>query len=191
MRGIHQLPVESLDKGPVMLSLRYEMEMITEEWYTSTRSHFFPWHFINCSSTKCHQFIWSTMGNLNTEQRMKDKNKQRVYWHNRSEVCVSAPTVNIKSTFTHLCGDHLVYAPSQWEMTLQCNVISHWLGAYIKIIPVYGLSTRLSGLHCQLISPWTKWPPFWQTTFSIAFSWILHCNLFPRVQLTISQHWFR
>ena len=24
----------------------------------------------------------------------------------------------------------------------------------------------------QLISPWTKWPPIWQTTFSNAFSWM-------------------
>ena len=24
--------------------------------------------------------------------------------------------------------DHFVYAPSQWETTLQCNVVSHWLG---------------------------------------------------------------
>ena len=28
--------------------------------------------------------------------------------------------------------DNFVYAPSQWEMTLQCNVGSHWLGTYIK-----------------------------------------------------------
>ena len=28
--------------------------------------------------------------------------------------------------------DHFVYAPSQWETTLQCNVVSHWLGAYTK-----------------------------------------------------------
>ena len=27
--------------------------------------------------------------------------------------------------------DHFVCAPSQWE-TLQCNVVSHWLGAYTK-----------------------------------------------------------
>ena len=26
--------------------------------------------------------------------------------------------------------DHFVYAPSQWETTLQCNIDSHWLGAY-------------------------------------------------------------
>ena len=28
--------------------------------------------------------------------------------------------------------DHFVYAPSQWEMALQCNAISHWLGAYTE-----------------------------------------------------------
>ena len=28
--------------------------------------------------------------------------------------------------------DHFVYAPSQWERMLQCNVISHWLGAYTE-----------------------------------------------------------
>ena len=47
--------------------------------------------------------------------------------------------------------------------------------------------------------PWTKWPPFWETTFSNAFTWLkmieflfkFHGNLFPRVQLTISQHWFK
>ena len=27
---------------------------------------------------------------------------------------------------------HFVFAPSQWETTLQCNVVSHWLGAYTE-----------------------------------------------------------
>ena len=48
-------------------------------------------------------------------------------------------------------------------------------------------------------SHWTKWPQWWQMIFSNAFSWMkiidirfnLHWNLFPGVQLTISQHWFR
>ena len=51
----------------------------------------------------------------------------------------------------------------------------------------------------KLITPWTKWPPFWQTTLSNEFSWMkmvefwfkFHWNLFPWVQLTIGQHWFR
>ena len=29
-------------------------------------------------------------------------------------------------------SDHFLYAPSQWETTLQCNVVSHWLGALMK-----------------------------------------------------------
>ena len=28
--------------------------------------------------------------------------------------------------------DYIVYAPNQWETTLQCNIIFHWLGAYTK-----------------------------------------------------------
>ena len=27
---------------------------------------------------------------------------------------------------------HFVYVPCQWETTLHCNIISHWLGAYTK-----------------------------------------------------------
>ena len=29
--------------------------------------------------------------------------------------------------------DYSVYAPSQWETTLQCNFVSHWLGTYTMI----------------------------------------------------------
>ena len=47
--------------------------------------------------------------------------------------------------------------------------------------------------------PWTRWPLFWQTTFSNAFSWMrkhefrlkFHWSLFLRVQLTKFQQWFR
>ena len=28
--------------------------------------------------------------------------------------------------------DNFAYAPSQWETTLHCNVVSHWLGVYAK-----------------------------------------------------------
>ena len=28
--------------------------------------------------------------------------------------------------------DHFVYAPYQWETTLQYNIVSHWLGPYTK-----------------------------------------------------------
>ena len=35
-------------------------------------------------------------------------------------------------TLGQLHRDRFVYAPSQWETKLQCNVTSHWLGAYIN-----------------------------------------------------------
>ena len=55
------------------------------------------------------------------------------------------------------------------------------------------------GCGLQLIFPWTKWPPFWQTKFSNEFSWMkmvefrfeFHWTLCPMIQLTIFQHWFR
>ena len=28
--------------------------------------------------------------------------------------------------------DNFVYAPGQWETTLHCNAVSHWLGSYTK-----------------------------------------------------------
>ena len=31
------------------------------------------------------------------------------------------------------CREHFFNAPSQWEMTLHCNVVSHWQGAYTKL----------------------------------------------------------
>ena len=44
--------------------------------------------------------------------------------------------------------DHFVYAPSQWETTLHCNVVSHWLGAYTT--PSQWVTT----LHCNVVSHW-------------------------------------
>ena len=41
--------------------------------------------------------------------------------------------LRISSKVGSLCHrDHFVYAPSEWETTLHCNVVFHWLGAYAK-----------------------------------------------------------
>ena len=34
--------------------------------------------------------------------------------------------------WAHQYRDHFVYGPSQWETTLHCNVVSHWMGIYTK-----------------------------------------------------------
>ena len=72
---------------------------------------------------------------------------------------------------------------------------------YIEYISIYKWNICRDGVLFMswLISSWTKWLPVRQTTFSNAFAWIemiefrfkCHWNLFPGVQLTISQHWFR
>ena len=33
--------------------------------------------------------------------------------------------------------DYFVHAPCQWETTLHCNVIAHWLGAYTNCSPFW------------------------------------------------------
>ena len=38
------------------------------------------------------------------------------------------PTINI----SHQYRNHFVYAPSQWETALHCNIASHWMGTYTK-----------------------------------------------------------
>ena len=58
--------------------------------------------------------------------------------------------------------DHFVHAPSQWQMTLQCNISSHWLGAYTK----WSLSHHWLWLSqsCHLIHQ-VQWNLIKYTTF--------------------------
>ena len=40
------------------------------------------------------------------------------------------------------CRDQFVDAPSQWEMMLQCNMVSHWLGTSTKWSLCWALSVK-------------------------------------------------
>ena len=91
-----------------------------------------------------------------------------------------------------------------WKSSLQyhnlhlcaVNLNEHWS---MNAIPDPGMGAHTHEMTGHLIHYRTKWPQFWQTTISNAFSWMkmikfrfeFHWNLFPWVQLTISQHWFR
>ena len=48
--------------------------------------------------------------------------------------------------------DYFVYAPSQWETTLQCNVVSHWLGACTDCFCVYMVYSLLSNDVSMILS---------------------------------------
>ena len=59
--------------------------------------------------------------------------------------------------------DHFVYAPSQWETTLQCNVVSHWLGTYTKLsLDRHSVQLctgkRINSYQPEIwLSPWLNW----------------------------------
>ena len=55
------------------------------------------------------------------------------------------------------CRDYFVYAPSQWETALQCNAVSHWLGAYIDWSLWAVLIQQLSFFPCHYTPASTHW----------------------------------
>ena len=90
----------------------------------------------------CSSIAWNFIGEL----KKIVWSKNTIYWicwigaKWRDGVWILLSTRNffkllrqIPSASTNLrwveCRDHFVYVPNQWEMTLQCNIISYWLGA--------------------------------------------------------------
>ena len=72
---------------------------------------------------------------------------------------------------------------------------------YEVIVMITWIVIIITWPNFSVLTHWgrDKMAAIFQTTFSNAFSWMkmykfrvrFHWNLFPRVQLTISQHWFR
>ena len=48
----------------------------------------------------------------------------------RDRICPQLDGSLFTKRWTVFPTNDFVYAPSQWEMALQCNAVSHWLGAY-------------------------------------------------------------
>ena len=84
----------------------------------------------------------------------------------------------------NLFRDHFVYAPSQWETMLHCNVVSHWQSTYTKwslpftYFPLpthYTICTEVPSIHVGLL-------------FSLlSFSYVLRTNTRSTVNLFFSQ----
>ena len=64
-----------------------------------------------------------------------------------------------------LFRNHFVYVPSQWETTLHCNVVSHWLGAYTKWSMLFRIVSK------GLCKNWTEEIE----TFNYYFFWYAIC----------------
>ena len=58
---------------------------------------------------------------------------------------INLTSISIMQQLFH--RDHFVYVPSQWEM-LQCNTVSHWLGAYTKWSLFHRQSWIMNNILC-------------------------------------------
>ena len=50
------------------------------------------------------------------------------------------------------CWDQSRYAPSQWETSLHCNGVSHWLGAYVGWSLPWLLSSRVNNYKAHVMT---------------------------------------
>ena len=91
----------------------------------------FHWEFLNCDTIEAqltsinllalwdHQ--WLKISNMpEVDQIYLSYDIYREFWLIRCEGYKKRQ---------YNTRDHFVYAPRQWETTLQCNVVSHWQGA--------------------------------------------------------------
>ena len=90
------------------------------------------WHSPRGNCTENAQNIYSYMSvkitNLKSQPHLSEANElnwpiSKFKWQMSEITCGPLGSVS---------KDHFVYAPSQWETTLQCNVVSHWLDTFIK-----------------------------------------------------------
>ena len=63
--------------------------------------------------------------------------------------------------------NHFVHTPSQWETTLHCNVVSHWLGACTA--RSLGPSQNCLWVAYTVINAWTKWLTFCRWHLQVHF----------------------
>ena len=87
-----------------------------------------------------------------------------------------------------------------WKQSSHSNFTKNW-AMWCRKLPTFSSLMASSWLSFQFLTHWgqNKMANNLQTTFSNESSWMkmlellfkCHCNLFPRVQLTIYQHLFR
>ena len=89
--------------------------------------------------------------------------------------------------------DHPVYLPSQWEMALQCNAISHWLRTYTEwslvIHDVFPRTTSLTNFLLRWpIRTRSKWALVCTEERSIVIVWTSYLSGFLNYFSQLSSH---
>ena len=130
VRGIHRWPVNSPHKGSLTRKCFY---LMTSSW---KRSH-----------VRCTVYGTIIMRNLLVLFDVCRNNSSNGRLLSETKCC-GWVKLNYPFGFARMKRrDPVVYAPSQWEATLQRNVVSHWLGACTK----WSLINAVwSTWHCKL-----------------------------------------
>ena len=84
--------------------------------------------------------------------------EQMQHWRYQSCYIQSSPQFGALILWCYQHRDHSVYVPSQWEMLLQCNTISHWLGAY-RMTPtniLTHMNLEWAFIKPDQLDPWVK-----------------------------------
>ena len=128
LRGTYQIKRETNN----------HMMMWYNMWPGTTYSHNWFGCFYHISPN-LNEILWSTPWAIYLQAKQKKLDYPLRYVLNRilwSKPCRSfLKAMQRKLTADqnrYRIRDHFVYAPSQWEMMLLSNIISHWLGAYTK-----------------------------------------------------------
>ena len=115
----------------VLISKIVGKSMVNEKWHNTSVLHLFcikPLKLsLVISSTFCFRGGELTWYSIQTDTKFVMLLFSIWFAHND----MTATKQRLTKLYTYF-WDHSVYAPSQWEMVLQCNAISHWLGAYTE-----------------------------------------------------------
>ena len=102
-------------------------------WHISVTDlghHWFRW-LVGCQSIADTNYNFLSVGPWST----KTSFQQNIY---ENGVCKHQPFCSVLNVYEYGAKSclwmtiYLVCAPSQWETMLQCNIVSHWLGAFTK-----------------------------------------------------------
>ena len=127
--------------------------------------------------------------------RWVQRNPEKKYYHSSmtlmyDESSVQTQRHNCYHAVYYLCvswirhymdRDHFMYAPSQWETTLHCNVVSHWRSAYRKW-SLHGTAFAIIVPLGRTAGQWWfthKGPVMWRFCVSLLLSYISYWTNSP------------
>ena len=130
------LKMSSAKWRPFCLGLNVLTDSISRPQWVDKPSlvNLYCWHFKKKNIVKLKKIICHKIAGLRTGNALVPTTRYHWRWvaftYHLSIWRRSKRTVRTRPELTVLYRVRFVYAPSQWETTLHCTVVSHWLGAF-------------------------------------------------------------